>query len=736
MISFLGFRPGKRGKISQAEAKPAEQRAVNSSLLKDVIAGGACGGKASTAQTLKKPDALPLSQSLNVGTHLAAAKVRAIELASRLIPLAGDETAEALKFLVQDLDSRICCIAIAGQVKAGKSSLINVLVEEPGLLPADINPWTTVITKLHFGVPGKPQAGASFTFFNRGEWRRLSHGGRTRELTERIFPGFDWNALHAQVEAMQKRAARKLGARFEDLLGTGHAYTAIAPGLLTRYVAAGAPDEEAQIAGGDGEYSDITKVANIYFDLGAFNFPTILIDTPGVNDPFLVRDEITRQNLESADICLVVLTARQPLSEADLNLLRVLRGLNKNRLIIFINKADEISGGQEVLHEVTRRVSALLRQEFPAANIQIVCGSAIWARSALLSGFIEHGAKPAVISGENKSGSPGNFDWPSLPEIADAVSAETLLHKSGLSSLAVAISEAMQAGPIAEAIAAATALAEAVCRNLIVWLEIETNILSEVLSDPGSARKELSQLLALKAALSAEFDAFSERVAELLALKLSGLQPALARTVEDSLNGLMNGLSPSAAAAHASQIDIKLRLNAESAFLAAFEDASSSLAAEQERFGSGLEAQLAAAGFGGKLSIIAGHASSLSPSLAALSEPAAMNLAGEYAAGMSAIIASFEPIVEKLAGEAAKTLKEKAAARLRQIRALTLAPLEAAAERISAGLCGIEPPLAHGPDARKELERVMETIRDRAESLRLILASHRATAPIQKSTDG
>ena len=71
---------------------------------------------------------------------------------------------------------------------------------------------------------------------------------------------------------------------------------------LVRYVGTEYSHAESEAERAEGEFSDITKCADIFLDLGAFSFPTVLIDTPGVNDPFLVRDEITRQNLELADI--------------------------------------------------------------------------------------------------------------------------------------------------------------------------------------------------------------------------------------------------------------------------------------------------------------------------------------------------------------------------------------------------------------------------------------------------
>src|SRR5208282_2962956 len=132
------------------------------------------------------------------------------------------ETAQSISLVAEQLRKQTCRVAFVGQVKAGKSSLINVLIEQPELLPADINPCTAVVTRLNFGVPDMPQVGAQFTFFSRDEWRRLSMGGRTRELTDRLFPDFDWEVLRSQVRAMEERAKEKLGPSFEDLMGKEH----------------------------------------------------------------------------------------------------------------------------------------------------------------------------------------------------------------------------------------------------------------------------------------------------------------------------------------------------------------------------------------------------------------------------------------------------------------------------------------------------------------------------------
>jgi predicted GTPase len=69
----------------------------------------------------------------------------------------------------QVLADLVCRIAVIGQVKAGKSSFVNALIGVPGLLPADVNPWTTAVTKLHFNCSNAPEGvAAAFKFFDRG----------------------------------------------------------------------------------------------------------------------------------------------------------------------------------------------------------------------------------------------------------------------------------------------------------------------------------------------------------------------------------------------------------------------------------------------------------------------------------------------------------------------------------------------------------------------------------------
>jgi GTP-binding protein EngB required for normal cell division len=723
MLNFFKFRSAKpaRPDVSAVVAKPASRRASLSSLMRDVLRPD--GVPEQSHRTKAKIATQTASQKLNVGAELADAKRQIIETATKLSALVDTETAESLRTLVGEMEGHVCRIAIAGQMNAGKSSLINVLVEQSELLPADINPWTTVITRLHFGVHGKPTSGASFRFFTREEWRRLAAGGRTRELTEQLFPEFDWEELQKQLETMKKRAERKLGPQFETLLGAEQSYPTLTPGLLNRYVGAGQSDTSGGTQCTEGEFSDITKTADVFLDMGAFNFPTILIDTPGVNDPFLVRDEVTRQNLQSADLCVVVVTARQPLSNADLGLLRLLRSLNKNRLIIFLNKVDEIDGGEEVLNAISNRVSAILKQEFPSAHIPIVFGSAFWARHAL--GL----SVQSRTNGRNKSGSLNGSERPGQTEIVGRLPGGALA-KSGLLSLAVAISELMETGPVADAIENSKQLVDTIALNLIACLEAEIRLLS----NGNQAKKEVWAFIFLKKALAVIFDNLAQALATIRSQQLMKLRAQLGAVVNARISEAASDPAQDRITfAYASQFDARLRVELENTFLNAFGEAVQSYAGALNSFISDARNLIE------ESDVIKGIAFSVGssttgyqpPSLAALGEPAAIELAASFGESLlehlpqkvqgdyfsTVVAADFNLIVGRLADEAEGRLSRIAETVTQQISILAVRPLENTILRTTNALAAAEsdktrPALAFAlEDARKKIAHLKQILR-------------------------
>ncbi|MGH1352570.1 MAG: dynamin family protein [Methyloligellaceae bacterium] len=324
-----------------------------------------------------------------------------------------------------------CKVAVVGQMKAGKSAFINALIGRRSYLPSDVNPWTTVVTRLHFGVPSLPTAGASFKFFDEGEWNAIAHGGgRLRELVQRFLPGFASEKLEQKLQEMRSKAENRFGPEFNNLLGKSHTFETADPELLEKYVCAGNAWSENQGQIEAGHYADITKSADLFFKSSPFLYPTTLIDTPGTNDPFFVRDEITYRNLDDADIFVIVLPAQQAFSMSDLALLRILQGLNKDRIIIYINRVDQLDNLQNDTKDIVSHVQYMLKKEFPSFQIPVILGSAQWGQQALEDDYskIDLGANhmssiltPEDMQEEEKVRSKLYF-YSGIPDVASEIS--------------------------------------------------------------------------------------------------------------------------------------------------------------------------------------------------------------------------------------------------------------------------------------------------------------------------
>ncbi|WP_371171507.1 dynamin family protein [Aliiroseovarius sp. 2305UL8-7] len=294
------------------------------------------------------------------------------------------ESRKGVKELRKRLDGWAAKVAVIGQVKAGKSTFMNALLKQDNLLPSDVNPWTSVVTNLRINIKSDPEFGAKFEFFSEKDWDEIIEGNtKLRNLAEKHLPGFDSNLLKEQVEEMRDQARERLGDSYTALLGTDHTYDFLSPELLQAYVCAGRPIGEATGQLGSGRYSAITKTANVYMRMPEYQVPVIITDTPGVNDPFLVRDEYTCRNLDKSDLFIVVLSAHQALTSVDISLIRLLAAQDSKDVLVFINRIDELDEYTDEVPEIIKDVKTRLSTALPDMDLSIIAGSAFMAEMAL-----------------------------------------------------------------------------------------------------------------------------------------------------------------------------------------------------------------------------------------------------------------------------------------------------------------------------------------------------------------
>ncbi len=306
---------------------------------------------------------------------------------ANLAELGDETTARLANRLQQQLDTLEPSITMIGQVKAGKTSLVNAMVGWPGLLPADVNPWTSVVTSLHLSPePSGPEdTRASFRFFEADEWGRLlEKGGRIGELASRAGHNDELEKVRVQIDHMREKSRSRLGRRFEMLLGQQHDYGTFDEELIERYVCLGDDfEDEDHSADHQGRFADITKSADLFLHRPEFPMKLCIRDTPGVNDTFMMREQITIRAIRDSRICVVVLSAHQALSSIDMALIRLISNIRSREVVIFVNRIDELSDPATQVGEIADSIRETLRKHDGPVDAQLVFGSAHWANMAL-----------------------------------------------------------------------------------------------------------------------------------------------------------------------------------------------------------------------------------------------------------------------------------------------------------------------------------------------------------------
>ncbi|NNE88030.1 MAG: hypothetical protein HKN27_08135 [Silicimonas sp.] len=283
-------------------------------------------------------------------------------------------------------------MTMIGQVKAGKTSLVNAMVGQPDLLPADVNPWTSVVTALHLNPNTAPEDDrASFSFFDMEEWGRLlDRGGRIGELAARAGAEDELEKVREQVVEMREKSRKRLGDKFELLLGQQHDYNHVDGDLIERYVCLGDDfEDDFETSQAQGRFADITKSAELFLHRGALPMPLCIRDTPGVNDTFMIREQITIRAIRESRICVVVLAAHQALSSVDLALIRMIANVKSREVLIVVNRIDELSDPKSQIPEIRDSIRQTLKDHDGPVDAQIIFTSAYCGNAALM-GMPEH----------------------------------------------------------------------------------------------------------------------------------------------------------------------------------------------------------------------------------------------------------------------------------------------------------------------------------------------------------
>ncbi len=221
------------------------------------------------------------------------------------------------KEMLDKLENDILTLGVIGQMKCGKSTFLNAFVFGDDVLPSATTPMTAALSLITYGEKEKITA----EFYTPEEWAEQKQTA-SLPIDDKI-PDLERSKRQAAKELVSK--STKLGGRLESLLGKTQ------------------DDELSKLedyVGADGTYVSITKAVTVYYPKEYLKGVNI-VDTPGMNDPIVSREERTREFLGKADVVLMMLYAGRPFDSTDHNILfNDVRKCGPGKVLIGINKYD------------------------------------------------------------------------------------------------------------------------------------------------------------------------------------------------------------------------------------------------------------------------------------------------------------------------------------------------------------------------------------------------------------
>ena len=233
---------------------------------------------------------------------------RIADAEQRLMPFADIVGIADLKKLREDFrqqtedfarEDRKLNIGVIGSVKAGKSTFLNTLLfDGRDVLPKAATPKTAALTKIEYGEKNVLVA----EFYTEEDWKNIRQtaekgtGDRQTVAKEIVKLAFENGGVNA--EEIVREGTRTIDcSSTEDLMS-----------VLNDYV------------GENGKFTAFVKSVTLYINNPALNEISI-VDTPGMNDPIVVRTDRTKEFLRKCDVVFFLSKAGEFLEGPDLDLL-------------------------------------------------------------------------------------------------------------------------------------------------------------------------------------------------------------------------------------------------------------------------------------------------------------------------------------------------------------------------------------------------------------------------------
>ena len=257
---------------------------------------------------------------------------------------------ERLQVIPERLENQRFSIGITGVMNAGKSTMLNALLGQE-VLGTSVVPETANLTLIKYAK--NPYA--IVNFWNTKEWSKIEEGAKSLK----------------SLEAFVKESKAHFGDTFNALVTPKGQSESISVEDLALYTSAKHSDKKC----------NLVKSVELYTDLKFVQDGVQIVDTPGLDDPVVQREEITLEYLSECDLMIHLMNAAQAATQKDIDfIIDALLYRNVAQLLIVITRIDAIAEKelQEVIAYTKRSIEARLNEQNKGAKLDEVIAKIVF----------------------------------------------------------------------------------------------------------------------------------------------------------------------------------------------------------------------------------------------------------------------------------------------------------------------------------------------------------------------
>ena len=257
---------------------------------------------------------------------------------------------ERLHVIPERLENQRFSIGITGVMNAGKSTMLNALLGQE-VLGTSVVPETANLTLIKYAK----EPYAIVNFWNAKEWSKIEEGAKSLK----------------SLEAFVTESRAHFGETFNALVTPKGESASIPVESLALYTSAKHSDKKC----------NLVKSVELYTDLKFVQDGVQIVDTPGLDDPVIQREEITLEYLSECDLMIHLMNAAQAATQKDIDfIIDALLYRNVAQLLIVITRIDAIAEKelQEVIAYTKRSIEARLSEQNKGAKLDEVIAKIVF----------------------------------------------------------------------------------------------------------------------------------------------------------------------------------------------------------------------------------------------------------------------------------------------------------------------------------------------------------------------